>query len=636
MSGPGASTPPTSDSATSAGGRPLRMTFDLAPIGLAQFDAEGRFLLVNERLCEILGCTREYALSRTFQELTFPDDLPRCLGLTAKLAANEIPSYCVEKRFVLRDGSVVWTRITVSAARHPSGAVDYFIGAAEDITAQMEATRALAIAEERLRTATDASGIGTYRFDGRRNAMEWADGMQRVFGSSTDVTLDQFFERIHPDDRDQVMRAYSRSVSEGTDFEEEFRSVWADGTLHWLHDRARMFPDEEGRPAYMIGAITDVTRFKTLEEALRRNEAQFRALADGIPQLAWISDADGNRSWFNARWCAYFGCMPDDMCGTGWLRVHDPEGATEMLEAQRRAFRTGNVWEGTVRMRGKDGNYRWFLSRAMPVSSAHGAPVRWIGTNTDITDQLESERRLSELLEREQAARHAAEHAGSLREQVLGLVAHDLRNPVHTILMASGAMLDIPFGPEDRRKQVELIKRCAWAMERLIKDLLDVHRIDAGTFAVKRERIDVAPIAQEVVDRFRENAATAGVALTGDAASELPQILGDHERLVQALSNLVSNALRFTPPGGSIAIGASADGDRLRLTVQDTGAGIAPEQLSTVFQRFWQADRTSGGAGLGLAIVKGIVESHDGVIHVESYLRQGSTFSLMLPTADTR
>jgi PAS domain S-box-containing protein len=461
--------------------------------------------------------------------------------------------------------------------------------------------------------------------------MEWADGMQRVFGSATDVKLEEFFARMHPDDREQVMNAYLKSVQDGSDFEEEFRSVWPDGSVHWLHDRARIFPGDDGRPAYIIGAITDITRFKNLEDALRRNEAEFRTLADTIPQLAWISDSDANRAWFNARWCAFFGCRQDDMLGTSWLRVHDPEHSNQILEEQRRAFQGGDPWEATVRLRGKDGTYRWFLSRAMPVRDTDGTTTRWIGTNTDITDRLESERRLSDLLEREQTARQASEHARSLREQVLGLVAHDLRNPVHTILMASGAVLDIPLPAEEKHKQLELIKRCAWGMERLITDLLDVTRIDAGTFAVKREPITVSPIVSEVIAGFRERAATAGVVLTSVASRDLPMIVADHQRLVQALSNLVSNALRFTGKGGHVEVGARLDGNLLRLTVADDGAGIAPEHLPAVFQRFWQADRTSGGAGLGLAIVKGIVESHGGSVQAESRLGHGSTFSLAIP-----
>ena len=631
MNGPGAQSDHVSDVLWRAADNEMRAMFELAPIGLAQFDIDGRFLLVNDRMCEILGCTREHALAHTFQELTFPEDLPHCLQLTARLAAKEIPSYCVEKRFVRPDHSIVWTRITVSAARR-ANSLDYFIGAAEDITAQVEATQALRLAEERLRTSIDASGIGTFRFDVRRNEMEWADGMQRVFGSSTDVRLEEFFARMHPDDREQVMNAYVRSVQDGSDFEEEFRAIWPDGSVHWLHDRARMFPGDDGKPAYIIGAITDVTRFKSLEEALRRNEAEFRTLADNIPQLAWISDGEGNRSWFNARWCEYFDCSQDEMCGTGWLRVHDAETGQKVLEEQRRTFSAGGAWEATLRLRARDGTYRWFLSRAMPVRDADGSTTRWIGTNTDITDRLESEGRLSELLEREQAARRSAEHSTSLREQVLGLVAHDLRNPVHTILMASGALLEIPLPEEDRRRQLELIKRCAWGMERLIKDLLDVSRMEAGNFAVKRERVEIAPIIAEVAALFRERAAAAGIALGTQVPPQLPQILGDHERLVQALSNLVSNALRFTRKDGHVDIGAHLESGELLFTVKDDGAGIAPGHLPVVFDRFWQADRTSGGAGLGLAIVKGIAESHSGSVHAESSLGRGTTFFIALPT----
>src|SRR5688500_10639752 len=198
----------------------LRATIDLAPIGLAQFDLAGRFLYVNDRLCDILGCAREDLLARTFQEITFPDDLPHCLELTARVASGAVPSYCVDKRFVRPGGSIVWTRITVSAVRDPGGGVKFFIGAAEDITVQVTAAGALRTAEERLRTALDASMIGTFRFDIRRNALDWADGLDRVFGWNDRQTLEEFLSVMHPDDRAHLMAAYTRSATEGTDLEE--------------------------------------------------------------------------------------------------------------------------------------------------------------------------------------------------------------------------------------------------------------------------------------------------------------------------------------------------------------------------------------------------------------------------------
>jgi PAS domain S-box-containing protein len=726
----------------------LRATIDLAPIGLAQFDHEGRFLLVNDRLCEILGCARTDILARTFQEITFPEDLGRCLELTGRLAANEIPSYCLEKRFVRPDGSIVWTRITVSAVRRTDGTVAFFIGAAEDITQQVKATEALRTTEERLETALDASRIGTFRFDVRRNVMEWADGLDRVFGSGQNVTLDEFFEVIHPDDRATVMAAYTKSVTEGVDFEENFRVIWPDGSTHWLHDRGRMVLGADGTSHYIVGAITDISNRKRMEQVLYEREAQFHTLANTITQMAWIANSDGARTWYNDRWLEYTGASLDDVLGFGWMRAHEPDGAAQdVLASQRAAFHLGSVWERTVCLRRKDGASRWFLSRAMPVREPDGHIKQWVGTNTDITDRLEQEQRLRraldvenigviffdnahrvtainnafarmtgytnadvtdrlilwrdlapaddpargdaraaefdatgrttpdelqftrkdgtrwwglvtatrvsetdgvkfvvditarkdaerdrmEMLAREQSARQQAEQATNLREHVLGIVAHDLRNPLQAIVMAASALLELPMSPEQRTKRLEVIKRCGRDMDRLIADLVDVSRIQAGTFDVRRDHVHVPRLISDVLESFEGQAAARDVRLVADAEGTPEQLEGDAQRLAQALSNLVNNALKFTPAGGQVRIGTRRDGTDLEIIVDDTGCGIAPEHVTSIFDRFWQADRTSGGAGLGLAIVKGIVESHRGRIHVESAPGRGATFRVRLP-----
>jgi PAS domain S-box-containing protein len=612
----------------------LRATFDLAAIGLAQFDADGRFILVNDRLCDILGSSRERVLSRTFQEITCPDDLAHCLDLTARLAAGVIPSYCLNKRFLRPDGSDVWARISVSAVRRRDESVAFFIGAAEDISEQVQAERALATAEERLRTALDASKIGTFRFDVRRNVLEWADGFERVFGTSTHVTLDEFFAAMHPDDRAHIMAAYRRSVAEGVDFEEEFRVIWPDGSVHWLHDRGTMVRGGDGQTTHIIGAITDISNHKRMEEVLAESEAQFRTLANSIPQLAWIARGDGTRSWFNDRWCEYTGRRREDMEGLGWMRVHESaEHAAAVLNRQRQAFAAGIMWEETTRLQGRDGEYRWFLSRALPVSTTDGAVSQWFGTNTDITERLEAERRREEALEREQAARREAERAVIVRQQVLGFVAHDLRNPLQATLMAAHALLRLPLSQEQRRRRAELVERCARDMDRLIGDLLDISRIEAGTFAVRRERVAVLPIVQEVHEAFQEQARTRNIRLDVDIAAGLPDIEGDRQRVSQALGNLLNNALKFTPAGGCIALRAHSDADALELAVADTGCGIAAADLPSIFDRFWQRDRALGGAGLGLAIVKGIVESHGGTVHVESEPNRGAIVRLRFPPA---
>lgn len=611
----------------------LRAMIDLAPIGLAQFDLQGRFLQVNDRLCDILGCSRDRLVAQTFQEITFPDDLPNCLELTARLAANEIPNYCVEKRFVRPDGSVVWTRITVSAVRNGDGTISFFIGAAEDVTAQVVAAQALRTAEERLRTALDASMIGTFRFDVRRNTLDWADGLDRVFGSGEHRTLEQFLAVMHPDDRPHLLAAYTKSASEGADLEEEFRVVWPDGSVHWLHDRGRTFLGGDGRAEYIIGAITDITNHKRMEQVIAEREAQFRTLANSIPQLAWIAHPDGSRSWFNERWYEYTGASSEEMSGFGWMGVHaSATDAEHVLAAQRTAFARGGSWQDTVALRRADGEHRWFLSCAMPVLGPTGTVRQWFGTNTDITDRKSAEDEREQMLRAAEQARAEAEHSTAIRQQVLGFVAHDLRSPLQAVLLASSALLDLPHTPEQQRRRAEMIKRCAKEMDRLIADLLDASRMEAGTFAVRLESMDVGSVLAEILERCQPAARTRDVHLQSELEADLGEIRGDEQRFGQAISNLVTNAIKFTPAGGCVCVRARRRGAQVEIVVQDTGCGIATDALPSIFDRFWQANRTSGGAGLGLAIVKGIVESHGGEIAVESTEGHGTTFRILVPS----
>jgi PAS domain S-box-containing protein len=595
----------------------LRATIDLAPIGLAQFDLQGRFLHVNERLCEILGWQRADLLTRTFQEVTFPDDLPRCLELTARLAANETTSYQLQKRFVRPDGSVVWARITVSGVRRADGSMNFFIGAAEDISEQVAAEHALRTAEERARTALDASKIGIFRFDVRRNALDWSDGLERVFGGDSNITLEQFFDVMHPDDRPQMMAAYTKSVIEGVDLEEEFRVFWPDGSMHWLHDRGRMVLGSDRKPQHIVGAITDITNHKRMEQVISERDAQFRTLANAIPQLAWIANNDGGRLWFNERWFEYTGESLASSQDFGWMRVHHDEAAAGVLDRQQAAFRLGHMWEETVRLRGKDGQYRWFLSRAMPVREADGTIRQWFGTNTDITDAW--------------MARLEAERATKSRDEILAVLAHDLRNPMQAILGAA-AMMAVTTDADKRRRQVAMIQRATQGMERLVTDLLDMARLDSGAFVINREPVELPALIRQAVDLCESQAAARNVSLRPEVGDAIPIITADAARLLQLLSNLLGNAMKFSPARTTIIIRARPCSGGVEVSVKDSGPGIAADDLPRIFDRFWQGHGQSrAGVGLGLAICKGIVDAHGGRIWVASKEGRGTTFYFELP-----
>lgn len=229
----------------------------------------------------------------------------------------------------------------------------------------------------------------------------------------------------------------------------------------------------------------------------------------------------------------------------------------------------------------------------------------------------------------------AAERAIQARDQVLGVVAHDLRNPLSGILMGLGH-LQRKHQPERRsQRPLELMQRSATRMDRLIEDLLDVVSMDAGQLGIERAPVDAAKLQSEFVAAQKPLASSKSLELRLDVAQDLGAVLADRDRLLQVLENLVGNAMKFTKPGGCVTVGAAPRNSEVLFWVADTGAGVASDDLPHLFDRFWHSRRANRkGVGLGLAIVKGIVEAHGGRIWVESQSGKGSTFLFTLPLAD--
>jgi signal transduction histidine kinase len=229
----------------------------------------------------------------------------------------------------------------------------------------------------------------------------------------------------------------------------------------------------------------------------------------------------------------------------------------------------------------------------------------------------------------------ASVDAAQLRDQVLGVVAHDLRNPLSAILLQAGSLKR--RGPEpDRRSQKpgEAIESAVTRMNRLIQDLLDVALMEAGQLTIQPARLSARELIVGAADLQRPLASSSLLELRADVDDDVPEIWGDRDRLLQVLENLIGNAIKFTEAGGWIDVGATPRDREVVFWVSDTGSGIASADLPRVFDRFWQATRAGRqGAGLGLPITKGIVEAHGGRIWVESTPGRGTTFSFTIPKA---
>jgi signal transduction histidine kinase len=221
-----------------------------------------------------------------------------------------------------------------------------------------------------------------------------------------------------------------------------------------------------------------------------------------------------------------------------------------------------------------------------------------------------------------------AEAALAMRDEVLAIVAHDLRTPLDAILTSVAFLMDVEHSEEERQRLLSVIRRSVSGMHRLIDDLLDVARMESGAFTVDLHPCDLGALAREVIEQFRRQAVNASLSLECSLEGDVLTVTADRHRIAQVLQNLVGNALKFTPPGGRVTVAVARD-DRggVRCSVADTGAGIAPDDLSRLFERFWQARRSPrGGAGLGLAIARGIVQAHGAQLAVESQPGRGSTF----------
>jgi signal transduction histidine kinase len=233
------------------------------------------------------------------------------------------------------------------------------------------------------------------------------------------------------------------------------------------------------------------------------------------------------------------------------------------------------------------------------------------------------------------AKEDALRRAVRVRDEVVSVVSHDLRNPLGVVAGAADLLLDLPLSDADRRTQAEIIRRSAGRMGRLVEDLLDIARIEAGALVVRTAPEDPANLLEETRSLFAGQAEKHGLTLAVDVRTDLPAVLVDRDRVQQALANLVGNALKFTPQGGRVTLSAEVDGpDRVAFSVCDTGPGVPPELMRRVFDRFWQANRHDRtGSGLGLAIVRGIANVHGGAVEVSSAPGGGAKFTLILPTA---
>ena len=402
----------------------------------------------------------------------------------------------------------------------------------------------------------------------------------------------------------------------------------------------------DGRVEGAVVTFADVTQRKADERALAETSERFRDLADNIPQLAWMASGTGQIFWYNQRWFDYTGSTLEEMKGAGWRAAHHPEYADAVSARFADSVRAGTAWEDTFPLRGADGQYRWFLSRAVPIRDARGEVVRWFGTNTDVTTAREVEEALRHSEEGlklakadADAAKDQAEAANVSKSQFLANMSHELRTPLNAVIMYSELLQEEAEdqGVEGFIPDLDKIRGAGKHLLALVNGVLDLSKIEAGKMELYLETFDVAAMVQDVTVTIQPLVQKKHNALHLEVPPTVGEMYADLTKVRQILFNLLSNACKFTERG-SVTLHAertTADPAMIEFRVTDTGIGMTAEQLAKLFQPFTQADasttRRFGGTGLGLAISKRFCEMMGGDIAVTSEPDKGTTFVLRLP-----
>jgi PAS domain S-box-containing protein len=659
----------------------LRSFFEANVIGVIYGDVygniHGNIHTANDEFLRIVGYSREVleAGGLSWINITPPEYLPLDRERVAEARAT---GACTpyEKEYIRADGSRVPVLVgygLVGEAREES------VAFVLDLSDRKQAEINLRESEERLRLATTGADLGMWFWYLPKNELIWTDKCKALFGLSLDtqISYEVFLKCLHPDDRDRTHEAVNRSLAEKIDYDIEYRTVWLDGSIHWIAARGKGFYDTQGNAIRMMGTVQDITARKQSEEALRRSEEFNRRILDSSKDCIKVVDLEGRLLYLNAGGQELMEI--EDLTlylKKDWICFWQDEDRESVQEAIAIAAAGGiGKFEGCCPT--AKGNPKWWEVVISPILDAAGQTERLLSISRDVTARKKREEERVELLIREQTAREESERANRVKDEFLAILSHELRSPLNPILGWTQMLQTYQFDADKIKQGITTIDRNAKLLNQLIDDLLDVNRILRGKLTLNVASVNLAFAIEAAIETVRNAAIAKSISIQTNLLP-VGKVSGDSGRLQQIVGNLLSNAVKFTPNGGCIEIkleqieqgsrGAEEQGSRgagknagssissasgplspsapqplglsaysyAKITVSDTGKGIAPEFLPYIFEHFRQADasvtRNHGGLGLGLAIVRYLVELHGGEVIAESLgVDRGATFTVTLP-----
>lgn len=620
----------------SADDRPyFRMLTDASPAQIFDMAPDGTLRFINQTALDYFSPERtpEIREGRWAPEV-HPDDLENISQLVQQALEGKKESYRIEMRLKRRDGVYRWFFNTGKRCYYSNGNFYGLVGYSIDITAFKEAELELKASEERFRIIANASPAhifdmapdGTFRFLNQA-VMDFLS-----IDRHSEILEGRWDSEVHPDDRENMAQLVQQALAgKKESYRLEFRSKQWDGSYRWFFHSGTRCYYPNGDFYGLVGYTLDISPLKEAEFALRESETRWREMANFVPVMLWVSNVRGEAVFINDWWYQYTGLSPGESLGRQWIEVVHPDDREWALVVTQQ-YLGEEPFEIECRYRNAKGEYRWHLSRLLPVKDANGRMLNWYGTSVDIHDRRIIEQELSK-------ARDIAEEASKKKSQFLANMSHELRTPLNAVIGFSDMLKSGMAGPLTARQDdyIGHIVTSGRHLLTLVSDILDISKAEAGRIELFLQYMELEPFIQQLQELIRYSAENSDVTVTFKLQPGLKGLVADSNRLKQIFMNLLSNAVKFNHRGGQVNVSLTRSEDKqwVICAIRDTGIGIPADKLDNLFSEFYQVDssiaRRYEGTGLGLALAKRLVELHHGIIAVESQVDVGSTFTFKLP-----
>ncbi|HEX4945892.1 MAG TPA: response regulator [Blastocatellia bacterium] len=640
--------------ALQAGEERLKLAMNAAAIFSWETDLVSGQVVWSENAPSVLGFapgTMPQTIAE-MQALSPPDDAAQVRDEIQKAMTRQPSAFSFEQRLINpSDNSIVWVQVQGTAGSFVNGKPTRLVGLTQNITRRKQAEEALRYRAEQVQTLVNSAPLGVYMVDADFRvahinptvAQAWSAipnaGVGRDF---TEIVRLVWGERLG----DEIVRIFRHTLATGESYiVPEMAEVRADrGILEYHEWRVDRITLPDGRYG-LVCYFRDIGEQVRARLAVDQQKRLLQSITDNATTALFVMD--------ERQQCAFMNPAAEKLTGytlaeTRGRALHDvvhhtrPDGSPYPLAECPidQAFPTHNQMQGEEIFIHKDGHFYNVAFTASPLLDASGTTVGTVIEVQDITARKRAESEREQLLLREQQARQLAEETSRLKDNFLTTISHELRTPLNHMLGWVVMLRGGKVAPDKAADALATIERNARLQQRLVEDLLDVSQIVAGKMQLRFQPVAPARAIEAAIASARATAEAKDIQLEVTLDPQSSTISGDPDRVQQIVWNLVSNAIKFTPPGGRVSVRLAHLESHVEITVSDTGAGIAPEYLPYLFNRFSQADssisRKHGGLGLGLAIVRHLVELHGGEVAVASPgPGQGTTFTVRFPLART-